>query len=51
MKLLKVTFFASVLAVMPALASACAASKQAMSCAEGMVWDDSAHSCIKQTNT
>ncbi len=51
MKILKVTFFTAILTALPVMSSACAASKQTMSCADGMVWDNSAHSCVTQTNT
>ncbi|WP_190285441.1 hypothetical protein [Mameliella alba] len=44
---LKMIFAATALIVAPALSMACPAhTKQAMSCADGMTYDQESHSCV-----
>ena len=49
---LKTAFAALLLSLAPMLASAaCPGGHQAMSCAEGMVWDSQTGDCIKQVSS
>ncbi len=48
----KTALFALVLATLPALASAmCDDRKQAMSCADGLVWDEATRTCTQQVSS
>ena len=51
--MMKTTLAALALALMPALASAMCSDKshQAMSCADGTVWDAASNSCVKQVSS
>jgi hypothetical protein len=50
---MKSTFIAALLlAALPAVASAmCSDKTHAMSCADGMVWDDASKTCTKQVSS
>jgi hypothetical protein len=49
---LKTAFAALALTLAPMMVSAaCSSSHQAMSCAEGMVWDSATSSCTKQVSS
>ena len=48
----KLTLAALALVAAPTLALACPGhSKQVMSCADGMVWDDKSEACVTQTTS
>lgn len=47
--MIKTLLAAAALAIVPALGfAACSGSHQAMSCADGMVWDPERGSCVSQ---
>lgn len=49
---LKTAFAALALTLAPMMVSAaCSSSHQAMSCAEGMIWDSATNSCTKQVSS
>ena len=48
----KTAVIAFVLATLPALASAmCSDAKQAMSCADGLVWDEASKTCSQKVSS
>lgn len=48
---LKTAFAALMLSLAPMIASAACPGHQAMSCADGMVWDHETGNCIKQVSS
>lgn len=49
---IKTAFAAIALAVLPAFGyAACSTSHQAMSCADGTVWDAATQSCVQQVSS
>lgn len=47
----RIMMLAMPLLLSPMAATAMCSDHQAMSCAEGMVWDSESHSCVKQVSS